>query len=114
MPETLRGNNEREQTPADIRRARVDRLRSIVFELFRGEEKHELRENIERSFLVPQVGDYHHEGMYMDSHLLRAHPLVPRNVKKILELAANDPQNLKSTFATKMRLLASALKHSEM
>ena len=60
---------ENERAAADTRKARVDRLRTIVADIFLGEEHRELRENIERSFAVPQVGDYHNEGMFMDSHL---------------------------------------------
>lgn len=60
---------ENERAAADARKARVDRLRTIVAEIFPGDGRRELRENIERSFGVPQVGEYHNEGMFMDSHL---------------------------------------------
>lgn len=58
-----------EAAAADTRNKRVDRLRAIVAELFPGPEAKELREDIDRSFLVPQVGEYHNEGGFMDSHL---------------------------------------------
>lgn len=58
-----------EAAAADTRNKRVDRLRAIVIELFPGDEARELREDIDRSFLVPQIGEYHNEGGFMDSHL---------------------------------------------
>lgn len=58
-----------EAAAADTRNKRVDRLRAIVTELFPGDEAGELRKDIDRSFLVPQVGEYHNEGGFMDSHL---------------------------------------------
>jgi len=73
------GQPDREGTVVDTRQARVDRLRARVQELFPGEQARELRENIERSFLVPQVGDYHNEGMFMDSHL----DLIERNIEDV-------------------------------
>lgn len=51
------------------RNARVDRLMRRVEELFPGERMRELREDIRRSLDVPQRGEYHNEGMFMDSHL---------------------------------------------
>lgn len=51
------------------RAARVQRLRAKAEALFPGAAHAALRAQIERSFLVPQWGDYHHEGMFMDSHL---------------------------------------------
>lgn len=68
-----------ERTPADARRARVERLRALVAEIFPGEGLTGLRENIERSFGVPQVGDYHNEGMFMDSHL----DLIIANIERV-------------------------------
>jgi len=61
------------------RESRVEDLREAVQELFPGDEAREIRENIERSFLVPQVGDYHNEGMMMDSHL----DLIRANIEAI-------------------------------
>lgn len=72
-------NPESEHAPADTRKARVDRLRAIVAEIFSGDERQELRKNIERSFAVPQVGDYHNEGMFMDSHL----DLIVKNIEAV-------------------------------
>ncbi len=70
---------ENERTPVDTRQARVDRLRVIVAEIFPGEERRELREDIERSFVVPQVGEHHNEGMFMDSHL----GLIVENIENV-------------------------------
>lgn len=70
---------ENEQAAADTRKARVDRLRGIVEKIFSGEQRRELRENIERSFAVPQVGDYHNEGIFMDSHL----GLIVENIEDV-------------------------------
>lgn len=70
---------EGERVPSDTRATRVERLRVIVVELFPGEGAQELRENIERSFSVPQIGDYHNEGAFMDSHL----DLIVRNIEDV-------------------------------
>ncbi len=50
---------------------RLERLKIKVGELFPGEteEVQALREKIIESFNVPQYGDFHNEGMFMDSHL---------------------------------------------
>lgn len=68
-----------ERTPADTRKARVERLRAMVAEIFPGEESQGLRDKIERSFDVPQVGEYHTEGAFMDSHL----DLIVENVEAV-------------------------------
>lgn len=60
---------EHERSGSETRDSRVKRLRAAVLELFPGEEAQALRENIDRSFQVPQFGDYHNEGIFMDSHL---------------------------------------------
>lgn len=57
-----------------VRDRRADRIRELtekVENLFPGdtEEMKSLREKIITSFEVPQYGDYHNEGMFMDSHL---------------------------------------------
>lgn len=77
-PEALRPP---EQTASDTRARRVDALREKVAALFEGEHNRELRERIERSFLVPQWGPYHNEGMFMDSHL----SLILRNIDDIAQ-----------------------------
>ena len=71
MPEqpTPEGLRPPEQTPVDTRKRRVDALSEKMETLFEGEHNRELRERIERSFLVPQWGEYHNEGIFMDSHL---------------------------------------------
>lgn len=68
-----------ERAAADTRQARVDRLNAMVLEIFPGDERRELRENIERSFAVPQVGEYHNEGGFMDSHL----DLIIQNIEAV-------------------------------
>lgn len=68
-----------ERVAADTRRQRIDRLRAIVEEIFPGEGRRGLRENVERSFSVPQVGEYHKEGMFMDSHL----DLITQNIEAV-------------------------------
>lgn len=65
----------------DTRNRRVDSLKAKVRELFPGEDRVELRETIERSFLTPQVGDYHNEGMFMDSHL----DLILKQIEQIAD-----------------------------
>lgn len=55
---------------AETQRERRERLSAKVEQLFPGEKLKGLRENIiERSFNVPQWGEYHNEGMFMDTHL---------------------------------------------
>jgi len=51
------------------RSERLEKLSALVTKLFPGDNLALLRANIERSFSVPQYGKYHHEGMFMDSHL---------------------------------------------
>ncbi len=53
------------------RRKRVERLTAHVERLFLGEKLASLRGDIATSLKVPQRGDYHNEGMYMDTHLDR-------------------------------------------
>lgn len=79
MSETRGLIAESERTGADTRKMRVDRLSRKIAELFPGEESRELRENINRSLLVPQVGEFHNEGMFMDSHL----DLILRNIESV-------------------------------
>ena len=86
-----------EVSDMDTRNQRVDELRAKVEELFPGKEAKELRENIDRSFLVPQWGDYHNEGMMMDSHLRTIldeidniaegafHDLVPESAREAMQ-----------------------------
>lgn len=59
---------ERAKQEAETRPARLEKLRTLVSELFPGEGLEKLRSEIERSFHVPQWGDYHNEGMLMDRH----------------------------------------------
>jgi hypothetical protein len=68
-----------EQTQSDIRSQRVEKFCVMVDELFPGEEQKEVRENIKRSFSVPQFGDYHNEGSFMDSHL----DLILEQIEKV-------------------------------
>jgi len=70
-----------ERAPADTRKTRIDRLHAMVAEIFPGDEARNLRDDIERSFDVPQIGEYHTEGAFMDSHL----DLIVENVKKVAD-----------------------------
>ena len=69
----------------DARNRRVVRLRTLANDLFPGDREispglRELHEDIERSYLVPQIGDYHHEGALMDSHL----ELIARTIDQVV------------------------------
>ncbi len=60
------------QKEAAERPERIAALTAQVDELFPGENLAELREDVtQRSFNTPQYGDYHTEGLFMDSHLAR-------------------------------------------
>lgn len=59
---------ERAKAESASRPARLERLRGDVEKLFPGAERAELRAEIERSFDVPQWGEYHNEGILMDTH----------------------------------------------
>jgi hypothetical protein len=48
---------------------RREKLLSRAEQVFTPEQFEQLRPLIERSFQVPQLGEYHTEGMYMDTHL---------------------------------------------
>ncbi len=62
---------ERLEQEKSERGERVERLSKMVEELFSGEDQEKVRLAILRSFDVPQRGNYHNEGMYMDTHLDR-------------------------------------------
>ncbi len=73
-----------EQRAHDEQASRPERVRFLgeqVKKLFSGEELAPLRERIERSFNVPQWGDYHNEGMPMDTHLL----VILKTIKDVRE-----------------------------
>ncbi len=59
---------ERAKQETDTRNDRLERLRGMVNEFFPAPEQADLRKEIERSFHVPQWGEYHNEGMFMDRH----------------------------------------------
>jgi hypothetical protein len=59
------------ETEKRERPARLERLHQQVERLFPGEALAGLRADIKQSFNVPQFGEYHNEGMYMDTHLER-------------------------------------------
>jgi hypothetical protein len=59
------------ETEKRERPARLERLSQQVERLFPGETLAGLRADIKESFNVPQFGEYHNEGMYMDTHLER-------------------------------------------
>ncbi len=63
---------ERHQRVLQEQRTRPERLlklRTLVSELFPGEATELVRQKIETSFHVPQAGNHHNEGVFMDSHL---------------------------------------------
>ena len=62
---------ERIKTEKEERSERLEKLNAEVERLFSGEEFQGLREKITRSFNVPQWGEYHKEGILMDTHLNR-------------------------------------------
>lgn len=62
---------ERIQNEKESRAERVEMLSKLVDELFEGEANAELRNKIKRAFNVPQWGEYHNEGVLMDTHLAR-------------------------------------------
>lgn len=68
-PEDLAKKQELAKQEAETRGERLEKLRAKVAELFPNPEQAKLRAEIEASFDVPQVGDYHNEGMLMDTHL---------------------------------------------
>lgn len=59
---------ERAKQETETRNERLKYLRGLVRDLFPLPEQAALREEIERSFHVPQWGDYHNEGVFMDRH----------------------------------------------
>lgn len=65
---------------------RVLRLKQKIESLFVGEELRDLRESIFQSLQVPQCGEYHNEGVYMDTHL----DLILDNIKSALEGKVSD------------------------
>lgn len=69
MPESPLPPEARAEIERTERHARVERLVRRAEELFPGERMRELREDVRRSLDVPQWGEYHNEGMFMDSHL---------------------------------------------
>jgi len=46
----------------------LEKLRAKVAELFPTPEQADLRQEIERTFNDPQYGEYHNEGILMDTH----------------------------------------------
>ncbi len=68
-PEEYAQKMEMAKNEAETRGERVEKLKARVNKLFPNPEHAKLREEIETSFDVPQVGDFHNEGMLMDTHL---------------------------------------------
>jgi len=68
-PEDLAKKMQLAKRETETRGERLEKLRAKVAELFPKPEQMKLREAIEASFDVPQVGDYHNEGLLMDTHL---------------------------------------------
>lgn len=61
--------NERLAQETATRVARISSLSSTVDELFPGDSLAQLRADIKDSFNTPQLGKYHNEGVFMDTHL---------------------------------------------
>lgn len=59
----------RAQEEARTRPERLAKLEQYVEDLFPGKEKAELRTQIREGFNTPQWGDYHNEGLFLDTHL---------------------------------------------
>ena len=88
--------DERIAQEGEDREVRLVALRRESERLFPGDENRELRKDIERSFSVPQFGEFHNEGMLMDTHLTlmmhtvddilagKIHSGVPAAVRDIL------------------------------
>lgn len=53
----------------DSRPERLERLHAAIERLFPGEKAEALRQKIKDSLHVPQWGEYHNEGLFMDTHL---------------------------------------------
>ena len=82
-------------------------LNTMVEELFPGPELAEIRKDImERSMNVPQYGEYHNEGILMDTHL--AHILETLDNAEKGEFPANIP----AEFRQKMQEIVSKNKRS--
>lgn len=60
---------ERAEHEGATRKERLERLGAYVDELFPEEQQESLRRQILESFDVPQWGEYHNEGLLMDTHL---------------------------------------------
>lgn len=89
------------------RRSRCERLRGRIDKLFPPEKTSEgVRQAIQDSLDVPQWGEYHNEGMYMDTHLDRILDVledarqgvfdeaVPESIKYILQATADQREQL--------------------
>ena len=88
----------REQQFAQERESRPERLhqlRRLAEELFG--ESPTLVEHITQSFDVPQYGVYHHEGMYMDTHLALMLSVLERMTKEGMDPAL--PPELQSILS---------------
>lgn len=80
-----------------LRPERLRRLREQVDHLFPGDELIGIRQEIYASFDVPQFGDFHNEGMFMDSHL----DLIAQNIENIRQGKFDDtvPQEVREVLA---------------
>lgn len=102
---------ERVKQEAGTRAERVQRLTQQIETLFPGERLQSLRERITRSFEVPQCGEHHNEGMYMDTHLdlignnlenMRAGQFsaeMPEDVRSLLQTVATEHQETLARYA---------------
>lgn len=79
---------------ASERSVRIERLMQKVEMLFQGEQLAGLRSKIRESLQVPQWGEHHDEGMYMDSHL--ALILENKERAKTDEFSAQIPEEMRT------------------
>lgn len=91
---------------------RIQRLSSQVDDLFQGEELEPLKDDIkQRSFNTPQHGEFHTEGVFMDTHLERIlatiddienglfHPMVPEDLRPQMQQVVRDNKRSLQMYA---------------
>ncbi len=96
----------RAEQERDSRPERIARLKATVDRLFPGEKNEKIRSKIEASFQVPQWGEYHNEGLFMDTHL----DLILNNLEQLRqgEMPASLPEE------TRVALTATASGNAEV
>jgi hypothetical protein len=80
----------------DSRPERLARLNATVDRLFPGEKAEAVRAKIKASFNVPQWGEYHNEGLFMDTHL----DLILQRLGEVRsgEMSESVPAEVRSTM----------------